>query len=410
MTTCRACTSDRLYRFLPLGDHPPASRVLTAEERGTEPTFPLDAYVCLDCALIQVADFIPPDFFRHYFYVPSASDTMHRHFAALAETLIGRFLTQAGDRIVDIGSNDGLFLGACREQGAAVLGIEPAENLSEIARGRGVEVVNDYFGPETAERVRADYGPARVIVTTNTFNHIDDLHAFMAGVTTLLADDGVFVIEVPTALDLIAKNEFDTIYHEHLSEFSVASMVALFGFFDLEVFDLDELPIHGGSMRIYGQRKGAGRAATPVVAAWLARERAGRLFEQGTYDAFRERVEANRADTLALLARLKAEGKTVAGYGAPSKGNTLLNYYGLGPDDLLFLADRSTLKQGRYAPGSHLPIVPPERILETQPDYLLVLAWNFADEIMAQQAAYAERGGQFILPIPTPHVVRPDFA
>jgi hypothetical protein len=395
-----------MYLFLPLGSHPPASRVLAEEElHNGEFTHPLDSHVCLDCGLIQVPDCIPPDFYRHYFYVPSASETMHRHFDTLASTLIGRFVRGPGDMIVDIGSNDGLFLAACNAKGARTLGIEPAANLSEVARQKGVEVVNEYFGPETARQVREAHGPARVIVTTNTFNHIDDLHAFMRGVTTLLDDDGVFVIEVPHALDLIEKNEFDTIYHEHLSEFSVKSLVDLFAFFGMEVFDIERLEVHGGSMRVFGQRAGASRPVMAVVAEWLRNEVDGGLFERATYDAFRDRVEANRRETTQLIARLKAEGHSIAGYGAPSKGNTLLNYYGLGPADLDFLVDRSSLKQGRYSPGAHIPIVAPERILEEQPDYLFVLAWNFADEIMQQQAEYRRRGGKFILPIPEPVVI-----
>lgn len=407
MDICRACKSSNTYLFLPLGTHPPASRVLAAAElEDEEPRFPLNTHVCLDCGLIQVPDFIPAEFFRHYFYVPSASETMHRHFASLAGLLIDRFITDPTERIVDIGSNDGLFLKACNDRGgAATLGVEPAENLTEIARAKGVEVYNEYFTPETARIARERYGPAKVITTTNTFNHIDDLHAFMNGVVTLLDDRGVFVIEVPHALDLVEKNEFDTVYHEHLSEFSVKSLVDLFTFVDMEIFDIDRLEIHGGSMRIYGQKKGAGYAVSPEVGQWLAREREAGLFERETYDAFRQRVEANKRSTVALLTRLKQEGKKLAGYGAPSKGNTLLNYYEIDTRVLDFLADRSTLKQGHYAPGTRIPIVAPERILEDQPDYLLVLAWNFADEIIEQQDEYRKRGGKFILPIPEPTVV-----
>jgi SAM-dependent methyltransferase len=403
---CRACRSPRLRLFLPLGLHPPANRFLRAEELDhPEPRFPLDAHVCLDCALIQVTNHIPPDFFRHYLYVPSASETGRRHFAALAGVVAERLLGGRDGLVVDIGCNDGLFLRACADLGPRTLGVEPAANLTAIARAKDLEVVNEYFTPATARTIRAAAGPAAVIVTTNTFNHIDDLAAFVEGVTLLLDPGGVFVIEVPHARDLVERNEFDTIYQEHLSEFSARSLAELFRRFALEIFDIEALPIHGGSMRVLAQRRDGGRPVTPAVAAWLAQEQAAGLFEAATYEAFRDRVDRNRTRLGGLLRELRGAGRRLAGYGAPAKGNTLLNYCGIGPDLLDFLADRSALKHGLYSPGMHIPVVPVERILETQPDYLLILAWNFADEIMAQQAEYRRRGGRFILPIPEPRVV-----
>jgi hypothetical protein len=395
-----------MYLFLQLGSHPPANQFVAPEGlNAPEPSFPLDCHVCLDCALIQVPNYITSDFFRHYVYVPSGATTMRDHFAELARVLTSRYVQSPDDLVVDIGSNEGLFLGFCSELGTRNLGVEPAANLTAIARGRGLDVVNEYFTPDTAREVRAKYGPARVIVTTNTFNHIDALHDFMDGITILLADEGAFVIEVPHSLDLVRKNEFDTIYHEHVSEFSVKSLVDLFRMFHLEIHDIERLEIHGGSMRVHGQRVGAGRPVSPVVEQWLAREREAELFSEKTYDAFRERVEANKEKLLRLLSSLKQEGKRLAGYGAPAKGNTLLNYYGIGTDYLEFLGDRNPLKQGLYSPGMHIPVVPPETILREQPDYVLILAWNFSDEIMQQQAEYRRRGGKFILPVPEPVIV-----
>lgn len=395
-----------MFMFLELGPHPPANQFLTREQLDQpEPSFPLNAHVCLDCALIQVPDFIPPDYFRHYLYVPSASDAMHGHFAGLARTLSDRFVSSPEDMIVDIGSNDGLFLKACSDLGAGTLGVEPASNLAEMARQKGLDVVNEYFSPEIAGRIRDQYGAATVIVTTNTFNHIDDLHAFVEGVSALLDEQGVFVIEVPQALELVEKNEFDTIYHEHLSEFSIKSLVDLFNYFSMEIFDVERLEIHGGSMRIFVQKDGAGRAASPLLAEWPARERAVKLFSKSTYRAFKDRVEQNKTRLVSMLKELKQQGKKLAGYGAPAKGNTLLNYCGIGSGLLEFLADRSQLKHGLYSPGMHISIVPPETILKEQPDYLLILAWNFAEEIMAQQDEFRQRGGKFILPIPEPRIV-----
>ncbi len=391
--------------FLPLGAHPPANAFLRPDQLGTpEAVFDLDTHVCLACGLIQVPNVIPPDFFRTYVYVPSASDTMHAHFRALAASLGERLRLEPGALVVDIGSNDGLFLSEWRRRGGRGLGIEPACNLAAIARGRGVAVVNEYFTPALATTVRTEHGAASAIVTTNTFNHIDDLHEFMKGVVVLLDGDGTFVVEVPHAGDLVEQNEFDTVYHEHVSEFTVRSMQELYAYFDMEVVDIERLPIHGGSMRVFSRRRGRS-PATGAVAEWLGRERALRLFDAATYHAFRARVEASRATLLAMLSKLKGAGKRLAGYGAPAKGNTLLNYYRIGPDTLEFLADRSPLKHGLYSPGMHIPVVGVERIEAARPDYLLLLAWNFADEIMYQQEAHRARGGRFILPIPDPRIV-----
>ncbi|HUF46334.1 MAG TPA: class I SAM-dependent methyltransferase [Vicinamibacterales bacterium] len=404
MSSCRACLKERMLSFLPLGTHPPANAFLTAEEL-ERPEFAasLDTHVCLDCGLVQVPDRVPPEFFRNYLYVPSAAEATHVHFRRLAERV--RSDTADGDHLlVDIGCNDGLFLSEAGTLGCRVLGIEPAANLAAMARARGVEVFNEYFGRDTALDVRERYGPAHTIVTTNTFNHIDDLHGFMSGVVTLLDERGTFVIEVPHALDYVEKNEFDTVYHEHVSTFTLKSLVDLFSHFGLVVSDVEPISIHGGSMRVFGRRAAVSQ---PGVAPgqWLARELEAGLFDPATYDAFRQRVEKLRLDLCALLNDLKQAGRRIAGYGAPAKGNTLLNYCGIGPDTLDFLADRNRLKHGLYSPGMHIPIVPAEEVLKQQPDYLLILAWNFADEIRLQQEEFRRRGGQFILPIPEPVVV-----
>lgn len=406
MDTCRACKRTNMFMFLPLGDHPPANGFLRAAQlEEPEARSSLDTHVCLDCGLIQVPDNVPAGFFRNYVYVPSGSTTMFTHFEALAEKLVKLYATAPSDLVIDIGCNNGLFLGFCQDRGARVLGIDPADNLTELVAKRGIEIVGEYFGLATGRLVATKFPGAKVIVTTNTLNHIGDLHDFMGGIKLVLAPTGVFVVEVPHALDLVEKNEFDTVYHEHVSEFTVRSLVDLYRFFDMEVFDIDPLAIHGGSMRIFAQHRGGPHAVTPIVGEWLERERADRLFDRDTYSTFADRVRSIRADLLELLGRLRAEGRTIAGYGAPAKGNTLLNYYGIGPDTLPYLADRNALKHGLFSPGMHIPVVPPERILEAQPDYLLVLAWNFAEEIIEQQAEYRRRGGKFILPIPKPTIV-----
>jgi SAM-dependent methyltransferase len=405
MTTCRACKGHDLFNYLPLGEHPAANAFVRPEDSAApDAVFPLDTHVCLDCALIQIPDQLPPDFYVDYLYVPSGSTTMPQHFRALAQRFKDTLVAE-GQLVIDIGCNDALLLAACKEIGLQTLGIDPAANIAALARAKGVEVFNEYFTAESAARVAARHGQAQVIVTTNTFNHIDDLHGFMAGVDTLLAPDGTFVIEVPQAVTCIEHNEFDTVYHEHLSVFSVASVAALGRVVGLEIVDIDDLPIHGGSMRLYLRRSGP---AQPIVAAWLQREKDAGLFERATYEAHAARVAVIRRDLMALLARLKSEGKRIAGYGAPAKGNTLLNYYGIGPESLDFIADRNGLKHGRLTPGMRIPVVGPERIAEARPDYLLVLAWNFLDEILEQQAGYQAVGGRFITPIPEVRVIGDD--
>ncbi len=403
MSQCRACLATDLLLYLPLGDHPAANAFLKpGADQSAERRWPLDTHACLVCGLIQVPDKLPSDFFVDYLYIPSASSTMHRHFADFAHRVHERLITSSDQLVVDIGCNDGLFLGACKQEGLRTLGIDPAANIAALARASGLEVFNEYFTAESSKRVLSIYGPAHIITTTNTFNHIDDLHGFMQGVATLLAPDGTFIIEVPQALTCIVDNEFDTVYHEHLSVFSVASVAALGSFFGLQIVDIDELPIHGGSMRLFLRRSGP---VAPTVAEWLEREREAGLFTEQTYHDHAARVYKIREELMELLHDLKRQGKRLAGYGAPAKGNTLLNYYGIGPDLLEFLADRNALKQGLLSPGMRIPVVSPDRIAEDAPDYLLILAWNFADEIIEQQAAFRAAGGKFILPIPTPKVV-----
>ena len=406
MTTCRTCKSSHLYMFLALGDHPLANRFLTEEQlTDPEPVFALDVYACLDCGLIQVRDNVPPEYFRHYVYVPGASPAIHEHFEAFAAAVSARFLESSDGLTVDIGCNDGLFLSSLQGRGQRTLGIDPATNIVEMTREKGVEVVNEYFTPELARQVRSERGPVSVVVTTNTFHHIDDLDSFTEGVTELLDDDGVFIVEVPHALELVEQNEFDGVYHEHVSQMTVKSFVDLYRRFGLEVFDVEPLEIHGGSMRVFARRANGAPSGVAVVEKWVAQERERGLFDPSTYDAFRARVERNRETLLELLQRLKQDGARIAGYGASARGNTLLNYYGIGTDYLDYIADRNPLKHGLYSPGMHIPVVDPERLVRDRPDYVLVIAWNFAREIVAQQDAYRRAGGKFIVPIPEPAIL-----
>lgn len=405
MTACRACLTADPHLFLAYGDHAPAQMLIRAEDIGKpQPAYPLNAQVCLNCGLIQVADQIPAEFFRHYLYVPSGAATMHAHFREFADILA----REAGSTglIVDIGCNDGLLLSQCRGLGAKTLGIDPAANIAELAKARGVKVHVAYFNPDTAVEVRQEYGPATCIVATNTFNHIGDLHAFMTGIVTLLAEDGAFIVEVPHAQEMLAHAEFDNMYHEHVSEFSLLSLVKLGAFFDLEVADVHRLPkIHGGSMRVFFRRTAAGRPAEPIVGEMLDEEAQAGMLDAATYAGQVRVFDAMGADLRAMLAGLKAKGLRIAGYGASARGNTMITYYGIGTQYLDFLVDKNALKHGLYSPNTRIPIKPVEAIAAEQPDVLLVLAWNFFEEIKQQQAAFLARGGKFVVPFPKPTLV-----
>lgn len=405
MTACRACLAADPHLFLAYGDHAPAQMLIRAEDISKlQPAYPLNAHVCLNCGLIQVADQIPAEFFRHYLYVPSGAATMHSHFREFA----GILAREAGSTglIVDIGCNDGLLLSQCSSLGAKTLGIDPAANIAELANARGVKVHVAYFNPDTADEVRKDYGPATCIVATNTFNHIGDLHAFMSGIVKLLADDGAFIVEVPHAKEMLAHAEFDNMYHEHVSEFSLLSLVKLGAFFDLEVADVHRLPkIHGGSMRVFFRRKAAGRKAEAIVREMLDEEAKDGMLDAANYTEKVKIFDAMGEDLRAMLAGLKAKGLKIAGYGASARGNTMITYYGIGTQYLDYLVDKNTLKHGLYSPNTRIPIKPVEAIAAEKPDVLLVLAWNFFEEIKQQQADFLARGGKFVVPFPTPTLV-----
>jgi SAM-dependent methyltransferase len=328
---------------------------------------------------------------------------MLRHAQSLAEELTRARGLNAGSLVVEVASNDGYLLQYYKQAGVPVLGIEPATNIARAAQeGRGIPTLNEFFGAELAGRLRDAGRRADVIHANNVLAHVADLNGFVRGIATLLADDGVAVIEVPYVKDMIDKLEFDTIYHEHLCYFSVRALAELFRRHGLHLNDLERIPIHGGSLRLFVQHR---RAPSARLEALLAEERAQGLDRPEAFRAFAARVEAVGAELRALLARLRAAGKRVAAYGAAAKGTILLNHFRIGPEELLWVADRNPHKQGLFVPGVKLPIVGPERIAADAPDYLLILPWNHRAEIIRQQAAFAQQGGQFIIPIPKPHIV-----
>lgn len=404
-TCCRSCGGKDLSVFLSLGDMPLSDGLLAADDlQRQERRYPLDVAFCPDCALVQILETVPPEelFGADYPYFSSFTDALLQHSAANVAARIAERRLDANSLVVELASNDGYLLQYYRARGIPVLGIDPAPGPVAAARARGVETLQAFFGRDLAMRLAAEGRRADVIHANNVLAHVADTNGFVAGIGTLLADEGVAVIEVPYVKELIEHGEFDTIYHEHLCYFSVTALTRLFQRHGLSLNRVEPLEIHGGSLRLFvGRRK----REDPSVAEYLEAERSAGLDRLEYYAGFSAKVGRIRSELGTLLAGLKRQGARIAGYGAAAKGTILLNFAGVGREMLEFVADRNVHKQGRYIPGVRLPIVAPARILEEQPDYVLILPWNFKDEIMEQQGEYRRRGGRFIVPVPEPVVV-----
>lgn len=405
-TGCRICGSARRTVVLSLGSTPLANALITSDRLGEpEDRFPLDLAFCPDCSLVQILETVPPDrLFRDYAYFSSYSDTMLRHAKAIAQRLIAERGLNGRSLVVEIASNDGYLLQFFQEAGIPVLGIEPARNIASVACRRGVPTLDEFFGEQLAQQLAGERRAADVIIGNNVLAHISDLNGFVRGVACLVTEDGIAQFEVPYVRDLIDNCEFDTIYHEHLCYYSLTALQALFMRHDLRVVDCERIAIHGGSLRVQAARAGAAQATAPRVSALLDEERSWGVSQLEPYAMFGARVRTLGDKLRALLYDLRRGGRRLAAYGAAAKGSTLLNCFGIGADMIDFVADRSPHKQGRYMPGVRIPIVSPEQLLEQMPDYTLLLTWNFADEILSQQAEYIRRGGRFILPVPEPMI------
>ena len=402
MTACRICSNKELHTFLSLGPIPLANSFLKEEQlTEPEPYYPLDICFCKNCGLVQLGQVVAPNvMFSDYAYLTGTSNPMKIHFASLAESVIRRFDLPESSLIVDIGSNDGTLLGAFKNRNMEVLGIEPATNVADLAVSHGIDTINNWFTESLAEEIRSQRGHPSVILATNVFAHVHDVKGFVSGVNCLMGKESVFIIEVPYLVDMLNKIEFDTIYHEHLSYFAVRPLVTLFATFGMEIADVERISTHGGSLRVY-VKKGT-KSSSPTVINLRDIEVSLKLRTLEPYELFARNTSRIREELTQLLSDLKARGSIISGYGASAKSSILLNYCKIGTETLDYVSDTTPTKQGRYTPGTHIPIHSEEHFHKFPPDYALLLAWNYADDILQKEKEYRKTGGKFIVPIPKP--------
>lgn len=408
---CRFCQSVLQDDFVDLGMSPLCESFLPPEQLNhMEPFYPLRVYVCRNCFLVQLEEYVSPaDIFTEYAYFSSYSDSWLQHAKTYTDLMVSRFGLGAGHRVVELASNDGYLLQYFVEKGIPVLGVEPAKNVAKVAVSKGVPTLTEFFGVALARRMVQDNQMADLIAGNNVLAQVPDINDFVAGMKIILKPKGIITIEFPHLMRLIQGNQFDTIYHEHFSYFSFLSAEKIFAHHGITLFDVEELKTHGGSIRIYGRHRDADDiSVSDNVHRMKAMEADIGYDRLGTYAGFEQQVRETKRALLEILIDIKRQGKTIVGYGAPGKGNTLLNYCGIRRDFLDYTVDRNPYKHGRFTPGTHIPIFPPERIAEDRPDYLFILPWNLKDEIIRQMAFIKEWGGRFIVPIPRAEVIR-DF-
>lgn len=404
---CRVCGRAGLSPILDYGRTALANRFLRKEQLAEpEPTFPLRLCLCPSCGLVQIDETVDPDvLFQDYVYVTGTSDLAVRHAHALARKFTDRYQLGPRDLVLEAASNDGTVLKAFAKNGVRAIGIEPAANIAARALADGAETIVAYFGEASADRVRDRAGPAKLFLARHVLAHVPDLHGFLRAAARCLTDDGVAVVEVPHLLPFYENLEFDTVYHEHLCYFSVRVLQTLGVLCGLEVIDAEEVAIHGGSVLVTFQPTGGPRFPTPAVERLLDREIEAGLDRPEPWAAFARQAKESRVQLLGELDRLADRGDRVVGYGAAAKGMCLLAFHGIGPDRMPYVVDKNPHKQGLLTPGHHIPVRHPDELLEDGPEVVMILAWNFAPEIVEQQGEYRRRGGQFLLPLPTPRFV-----
>jgi novobiocin biosynthesis protein NovU len=404
---CRVCGQSDWLDVISFGPTELANGFLDPAPRyPAEPAYPLDVVVCRDCWLMCLRHVVDPEvLFGHYVYVSQDSEGLTRHMRRIVDWCAGRLGLVPGDLVVELGSNIGSQLALFAERGMRVVGVDPAQNLAQVANERGIETIADFFGPDVSGPIARDKGQAALVLGRQCFAHIDDVHNVLNGVDAVLAPDGALVIEVPYLLNLLDENQFDTIFHEHLSYYSLGTLSRLFQAHGLQVTDVQRADVHGGSIAVFASRAAAGRQPAPAVAELLALEEERGLSTERPYLELAERTERVTAAVRELVRDLVADGKRVAGYGAPSKGCTLLQMCGLGSAEIEFCSDTTPLKHGKVLPSTHIPVWSPEQAQERPPDYYLLLAWNYAEDIIRNERAFLDQGGRFIVPIPEPRIV-----
>jgi SAM-dependent methyltransferase len=403
---CIVCDATEVEEFLDLGETALANKFLGVDELDdVEPAYPLRVGFCQRCHHVQLTEPVPPSaMFEDYLYVSSASDTLKAHLYELSDVVVARRHLDGRDLVVDIGCNDGTLLQGFARHGVQTLGVDPARNLAELAKGSGIDRYVGFFDTSSSSEIVERWGQASVITATNTFPHIPDVHGFMQAIDTALAPGGAFVIEAHYLVDMLEQVAFDTIYHEHVSYWALGPMQELFARHGMSAVRAERLPIHHGQLRVTVQRLGEGEPDGSVDAILVAERELG-VDRMETYGRFADHAHRIKRELNETIASLRSAGHRVAGYGAPAKASTLLCFLDLGPDEVEYIADRSPLKQGRYTPSSHIPIVSPEKLVADRPEYVLLLAWNFVDEILEQLDGYRNRGGRFIIPVPEVRVV-----